>query len=88
MKHHRLHLVFLLLLPALLASADGVAAEGEPPTSPEGAAAMQPYQDSYKLAGYVAIIAGKAGKVHFRNIAGCADVEAKKAMRALVMSNA
>ena len=81
MKHLRLHLVFLLLLPALLASVGGVAAAGEPPTSPEVTAAMQPYLDSYKLAGYVAIIADKTGKVHFRNIAGYADVEAKKAMR-------
>jgi CubicO group peptidase (beta-lactamase class C family) len=39
---------------------------------------MQPYLDSYKLAGVVAIIADKSGRVHFRNVLGYADVEAKK----------
>jgi CubicO group peptidase (beta-lactamase class C family) len=66
---------------SLLVSVGGVATEREPPASPEVTAAMQPYLDSYKLARYVAIIADKTGKVHFRNTAGYADVEAKKAMR-------
>ena len=54
------------------------AAEGQPPASPEVAAAMQPYLDSYKLAGVIAIVADKSGKVHYRNLMGYADVEAKK----------
>ncbi|MFO1500418.1 MAG: serine hydrolase domain-containing protein [Verrucomicrobiota bacterium] len=82
MKHHRSHSVSVLLLPALLASIGWVADEGEPPASPELAAAMQPYVDSYKLAGYVAVIADKDGKVRFRNVAGYADVEGKRGMRA------
>jgi len=41
-------------------------------------AAMQPYLDSYKLAGVVSIIADKTGQVHYRNLLGYADVEAKK----------
>src|ERR1700747_721470 len=49
----------------------------EPPASPEVAAAMQPYLDQYKLAGVVAVIADKDGKVHFRNLMGYADAEAK-----------
>jgi len=73
--------MFLSLLPALLASIGSVSAEGEPPASPEVAAAMQPYLDSYKLAGYIAIIADKTGKVHYQNILGHADVEARKPMR-------
>ena len=36
--------------------------------------------DSYKLAGVIGIIADKNGKVHYRNILGYADVEAKKPM--------
>jgi len=52
----------------------------DPPASAEVTAAMQPYLDSYKLAGVIAIIADKTGKVHYRNILGYADVEAKKPM--------
>jgi CubicO group peptidase (beta-lactamase class C family) len=55
-----------------------VAAEGEAPASPEVTAALQPYLDQYKLAGYIAIVADKTGKVHYQNVAGYADVEAKK----------
>ena len=54
------------------------AAEGQPLASPEVTAAMQPYLDSYKLAGVIAIIADRSGKVHYRNLLGYADVEAKK----------
>ena len=39
---------------------------------------MQPYLDSYKLAGVIGIIADKTGKVHYKNLLGYADVEAKK----------
>jgi CubicO group peptidase (beta-lactamase class C family) len=54
------------------------AAAGEPPASPEVAAAFRPYQDNYKIAGAVAVVADKTGKVHFRNLMGFADVGAKK----------
>lgn len=50
----------------------------QPAPSPEVAAAMQPYLDSYKLAGVIGIIADREGKVLHRNLAGYADVEAKK----------
>jgi chemotaxis methyl-accepting protein methylase len=39
---------------------------------------MQPFLDSYKLAGAIGIIADKNGRVHYRNLLGYADVEAKK----------
>jgi len=39
---------------------------------------MQPYLDNYKLAGIIGIIADKTGKVHYENLLGYADVEAKK----------
>jgi CubicO group peptidase (beta-lactamase class C family) len=53
-------------------------AQTEPPASPEVTAAMQPYLDQFKLAGYIAIIADRSGKVHYRNVTGYADVEARK----------
>ena len=55
-----------------------LAAESVPPASPEVTTAMQPYQYSYKLAGIVAIIADKTGKVRYKNLLGYADVEGKK----------
>ncbi|HET6247373.1 MAG TPA: serine hydrolase domain-containing protein [Tepidisphaeraceae bacterium] len=59
-----------------------VAADGPPPPlppeCPEVTAAMQPYFDSYKLAGVIGIIADKTGKVHYKNLLGYADVETKK----------
>ena len=67
-----LGLVLFVLAPSTFA------AEGQPPASPEVTAAMQPYLDSHKLAGVIAIIADRSGKVHFRNLLGYADVEAKK----------
>ncbi len=39
---------------------------------------MQPYLDHYKLAGVIGIIADRSGKVHYKNLLGYADVEAKK----------
>src|SRR5882672_8698560 len=69
----------LLRVLSLVALAiNTAAAEGEPPYSPEVTAAMQPYLDSYKLAGVVSLIADKSGKVHYKNLLGYADVEAKK----------
>lgn len=55
-----------------------LAADPEPPASPEVAAAMQPYLDSFKLGGIIDIIADKEGKVHFKNLIGYAEVEAKR----------
>src|SRR6516164_9783797 len=50
----------------------------DPPASSEVTAAMQPYLDQYKLAGVIGVIADKHGKVHYKNLLGYADVEAKK----------
>ena len=65
-----------LLVFVLTASVFGL--ETEPPASAEVTAAMKPYMDQYKLAGIVAIIADKDGKVHYKNLLGYADVEAQK----------
>ncbi len=75
---------FGVMLIGLFHSAIGVspvaAAGNAPRPSPEITAAMQPYLDSYKLAGYVGIVADKTGRIHCRNILGYADVEAKAPM--------
>src|SRR6476620_1688088 len=71
----------LIVVVVLMLSRFGTstrAAESEAPSSREVTAALQPYLDQYKLAGYIAIIADKSGKVHYRNLAGYADVESKK----------
>jgi CubicO group peptidase (beta-lactamase class C family) len=68
------------LLLAVVISCITLSVESEPPASPEVTAAMQPYLNSYKLAGIIGIIADKTGKVHYKNILGYADVEAKKSM--------
>jgi CubicO group peptidase (beta-lactamase class C family) len=62
----------------LVLGASSRAAESDVPASPEVAAALKPYLEQYKLAGYIAIVADKTGKVHYRNLAGYADVEGKK----------
>jgi CubicO group peptidase (beta-lactamase class C family) len=80
MKTHLLRTLLLLLLPAALAIRS-LAAEDSPPASPEVTAAMQPYLDSYTTAGVISIIADRTGKVHYKNLLGYADVEAKKPMR-------
>src|SRR5436305_7712066 len=58
-----------------------VAAGTEPPASAEVTEAMQPYMDQFKLAGIVAVIADRSGTVHYKNLLGYADVEAKKPIR-------
>ena len=68
----------VLGLMLIVSTASILPAESEPPESPEVAAAMKPYLDQYKLAGIVAIIADRSGKVHYRNLMGYADVETKK----------
>jgi len=77
MKKLLLRALFLVVLVLNTAAA----AESEPPASPEVTAAMQPYLDSYKLAGVIGLIADKSGKVHYKNLLGYADVEAKKPIR-------
>src|SRR5258706_14900148 len=76
MKKHLPCASFLFLLPGLYVTASF--AEEVPPASAEVTASMQPYMDSYKLAGIIAIIADKTGKVRYKNLLGYADVEAKK----------
>jgi CubicO group peptidase (beta-lactamase class C family) len=66
-----------LLMPVLAITAS-FASQNELPANPEVTAAMQPYLDSFKLAGVIGIIADKTGKVHYKNLLGYADVEAKK----------
>jgi CubicO group peptidase (beta-lactamase class C family) len=79
MKNSWNPLSFIILpLMTMFSTAVSFAADPEPPASPEVAAAMQPYVDSYKLAGIIGIIADRDGKVHYRNLIGYADVEAGK----------
>ncbi len=42
---------------------------------------MPPYPNSYKLAHVLGFIADKTDKVHYQNLLGFADVEAKQPMR-------
>jgi CubicO group peptidase (beta-lactamase class C family) len=76
MKKHLLCASALCLLAGLYVT--DCLAEDAPPPSSEVTVAMQPYLDSHKLAGIIAIIADKTGKVHYKNLLGYADVEAKK----------
>jgi CubicO group peptidase (beta-lactamase class C family) len=80
MKMHLPSALRLLLASATLA-VRAVAAEDNPPASPEVTAALRPYLDSHKLAGVIGLIADKTGKVHYRNLLGYAEVEAKKPIR-------
>ncbi len=69
----------LVLLVSLFCLPIGCLAEdNNPPASPEVTAALQPYLDSYKLAGIIGIIADKTGKVYYKNLLGYADVGGKK----------
>src|SRR5580704_19206773 len=79
MKKHTQLASFLVLLVLLFCLPTGCLAEdNHPPSSPEVTAALQPYLDSYKLAGAIGIIADKTGKVYYKNFLGYADVEAKQ----------
>jgi CubicO group peptidase (beta-lactamase class C family) len=77
MKLLSLWALFLISIAFVVHTA---AAGSEPPASPEVTAAMKPYLDSYKLAGVIGLIADKSGKVHYKNLLGYADVEAKKSI--------
>ncbi len=68
----------VLCLALFVVPAPAFAAEKDPPASSEVTAAMRPYLDHYKLAGVIGIVADKNGKVHYKNLLGYADVEAKK----------
>jgi CubicO group peptidase (beta-lactamase class C family) len=74
----RIGIVVAASLVALLFATPTFAAEPDPPASPEVTAALQPYLGQYKIAGYIGIIADKQGRVHYKNVHGYADVEAKK----------
>ncbi len=79
MKHPWNPARFIVLpLATIFSIATSLAANPEPPASPEVAAAMQPYLDDYKLAGIIGVIADREGKVHYKNLIGYADVEAKQ----------
>lgn len=70
----------IVVLVSAITASSGAAEGSEPPASPEVTAAEQPYLDNCKLAGFIAIVADREGKVRFRNVGGYADVEAKKPM--------
>ena len=72
----------LVTLTLIVATRSAAGGQGEPPASREVTAALQPYLDQYKLAGYIAIVADRTGKVHYQNLAGYADVEGKKPISA------
>ena len=79
MKTHRPARAFTLAaLLSYTLTAGNLAPAAEPPASPEVTAALQPYFDAHKLAGVIALVADKTGKVHYKNLLGYADVEAKK----------
>jgi CubicO group peptidase (beta-lactamase class C family) len=69
---------FLLLAIFFIATANGLSADTAPPASPEVTVALQPYLDSYKMAGIIGIIADRSGKIHYRNLLGYADVETRQ----------
>ncbi len=54
-----------LALGLIVLTTSAFAAENEPPASSEVTAALQPYLDQYKLAGYIGTIADRTGKIHF-----------------------
>jgi len=71
----------LTVLVAMLITASAEAAnQNAIPASPQVSAAMKPYLDGFKLAGFIGLIGDRTGKVHYKNIEGYCDVEAKKAM--------
>ncbi len=77
---HPLFFIPITLL-AVFSAAASFAADPEPPASPQVTMALQPYLDSYKIAGFIGVIADREGKVHYKNLVGYADVEAKKPIR-------
>ena len=79
MKHFwTLSSFMIATLATVFSTVTSFAADPEPLASPEVAAAMRPYLDRYIMAGMICVIADKSGKVHYKNLIGYADVEAKK----------
>src|SRR5579859_1067391 len=69
---------FLSLATLFIVTADCLSEGVAPPASPEVTAALQPYLDSYKMAGIVGIIADRSGSIRYRNLLGYADVETRQ----------
>ena len=69
---------FLLLATFFIVTADCLSEDAAPPASPEVTTALQPYLDSYKMAGIIGIVADRSGKIRYRNLLGYADVETKQ----------
>jgi CubicO group peptidase (beta-lactamase class C family) len=69
---------FLSLATFFVVTADCSAEDTAPPASPAVTAALQPYLDSYKMAGIIGIIADRSGKIRYRNLLGYADVETRE----------
>ncbi|MBI1175818.1 serine hydrolase [bacterium] len=76
LRHSMLILSFIAV--AFAFSSAGIAADREPSPSPDVTAALQPFLESYKLAGFIGIISDRDGKVLYKNVEGYADVETKK----------
>ncbi|HWY31932.1 MAG TPA: serine hydrolase domain-containing protein [Candidatus Acidoferrum sp.] len=69
---------FLMLATFLIVTADCSAEDTAPPASPAVTAALQPYLDSYKMAGIIGIIADRSGTIRYRNLLGYSDVETRQ----------
>ena len=79
MKKHSLFAQWSLLLAILfVVTANCLSEDAAAPASPEVTAALQPYLDSYKMAGIIGIIADRNGKIRYRNLLGYADVETRR----------
>jgi CubicO group peptidase (beta-lactamase class C family) len=68
----------LPLLLVLFLRATCPAETAHPPASPEVTAAIQPYLDAHKIAGFVGVIADRSGTIRYKNEVGYADVETKR----------
>ena len=69
---------FLSLATFFIVTANCLSEDAAPPASPEVTAALQPYLDSYKMAGIIGIVADRSGKIRYRNLLGYADVETRR----------
>jgi CubicO group peptidase (beta-lactamase class C family) len=69
---------FLSLATFFIVTANCLSEDTAPPASPAVAAALQPYLDSYKMAGIIGIIADRSGNIRYRNLLGYADVETRQ----------
>jgi len=69
---------FLLLATSFIVTGDCLSEDAVPPASPAVTAALQPYLDSYKMAGIIGIVADRSGTIRYRNLLGYADVETRQ----------